>query len=172
MSTRELVVKQLDESDYARWDNFVRQSPDGTFYHLAGWKRLIENELNHETYYLYCEIGGEIASALPLVRVKSWLFGDALISMPFLVYGGPIATNDQALGEVVKAARELAEKLAVDHLELRNQVPLAGDWQIKDTYVTFSQGLGSGSRSEPDGNSTETTCHGSQRDQGWIEGRT
>ena len=136
-----LVVKQLDDSDLARWDSFVRRCPDGTFYHLAGWKGLIEKQLQHDTYYLYCEIGGEIASVLPLVRVKSWLFGDALISMPFLVYGGPIATNDQALGEVVKAARELAEKLAVDHLELRNQVPLAGDWQSKDTYVTFRKAL-------------------------------
>ena len=141
MSTRELIVKRLDDSDYARWDNFVRQSPDGTFYHLAGWKRLIENVLNHETYYLYCEIGDEIAAVLPLARVKSWLFGDALISIPFLVYGGPVATNDKALGEVVDAARRLAKELAVDYLELRNQVPLVGDWQTKETYVTFRKSI-------------------------------
>ena len=141
MSTPDLVVKQLDESDHARWDSFVRQSPDGTFYHLAGWKRLFENELQLETHYLYCDISGEIAAVLPLARVKSWLFGDALISVPFLVYGGPIAINEQALDKVVQAARNLAEELGVDYLELRNQAPLAGEWQTKDTYVTFRKDI-------------------------------
>jgi hypothetical protein len=116
LSTPDLVVRRLDDSDHGRWDSFVRQSPDGTFYHLAGWRRLFENELQHETHYLYCEVGGEIVAVLPLARVKSWLFGDALISVPFLVYGGPIAINEQALDKVVDAARNLAEELGVDYL--------------------------------------------------------
>jgi len=141
MSMRELVVKQLDDRDHTSWDSFIRQSPDGTFYHLTGWKRLFENELKLETHYLYCEIGGEFVAVLPLARVKSWLFGDALISLPFLVYGGPVATNEQALDKVVDAARNLAEELCVDYLELRNQTPLAGDWQTKETYVTFRKSM-------------------------------
>lgn len=141
MSAREFVVKKLGDCDHARWDSFVRQSLDGTFYHLAGWKRLIEKELRHETHYLHCESGGEIAAILPLVRVKSWLFGDALISTPFLVYGGPIAIGEQALDRVVNAAKELAGELRVDYLELRGQAPIAGEWQTKDTYVTFRKAI-------------------------------
>jgi FemAB-related protein (PEP-CTERM system-associated) len=141
MSTREFVVKRLDDSDYARWDSFVRESRDGTFYHLAGWKSLIEKELNHPTYYLYCERDGEIAAVLPLARVKSWLFGDALISIPFLVYGGPIATDEQALDQLIGAAKNLAVELGVDYLELRNQKLPAGEWQTKNSYVTFRKAI-------------------------------
>jgi len=71
------------------------------------------------------------------VHVKSLLFGNALISVPFLVYGGPIAANEAAFCRVVDAARELARGLAVDHLELRNRTPLEGCWRTKNLYATF-----------------------------------
>jgi FemAB-related protein (PEP-CTERM system-associated) len=90
---------------------------------------------------LYCERDGEIAAVLPLARVKSWLFGDALISIPFLVYGGPIATDEQALDQLVGAAKNLAAELGVDYLELRNQKLLAGEWQTKNNYVTFRKAI-------------------------------
>jgi hypothetical protein len=80
-------IKGLEPSGYSRWDEFVNHAPDGTFYHLSGWRKLIENQLRHSAYYLYCESGDVITGVLPLVRVKSWLFGDALVSVPFLVYG-------------------------------------------------------------------------------------
>lgn len=133
----EYLVKQLERGGETRWDTFVRESADGTFYHLAGWRTIVENQLHHRAYYLYSELDGEIQAVLPLVHVKSLLFGNALISVPFLVYGGPIGVTDQAIEQVTVAAKQLAQELSVDYLELRNQRPIAGDWQTKDSHVTF-----------------------------------
>ena len=133
----ELTVKRLATGEEQRWDEFVHATAGATFYHLSGWKRIIESQLHHPAYYLYCERSGSIEAVLPLVQVKSLLFGNALISMPFLVYGGVVAANPEAQQEIVGAARELAEDLAVDHLELRNQAPMDGPWQTRDSYVTF-----------------------------------
>lgn len=135
------LVKQLEPGDEIRWDSFVRESADGTFYHLAGWKTIVESQLHHPAYYLYSELDGEIQAVLPLIHVKSLLFGDALISVPFLVYGGPIGVNDQAIEQVTLAARRLAEELNVDYLELRNQRAITGDWLTKDSHVTFRKPL-------------------------------
>jgi FemAB-related protein (PEP-CTERM system-associated) len=135
------TVKRLESSENTRWDAFVNSSSEGTFYHLSGWRSLIENSLHHPAYYLYCEKNGEIEAVLPLVHVKSILFGNALISVPFLVYGGPIANNSSALAQILAAARELAVDLGVDHLELRNQVEQPGDWLTKDSYVTFRKAI-------------------------------
>lgn len=129
-------VKILAAADAARWDAFVRSHPEGTFYHLTGWRDVIGGHLGHDTYYLYVERAGEIDGVLPLGRVRSRLFGDALISLPFLVYGGPIANSDEALTLLVDAATELAESLGVDYLELRNRRKIT-DWPTKDTHVTF-----------------------------------
>jgi len=45
------------------------------------------------THYLVAERGSEIVGVLPLAEVKSRLFGHALTSLPFCVYGGPAATT-------------------------------------------------------------------------------
>lgn len=139
--TKKYRVAQLEEGGEARWDEFVELAPNATFYHLSGWKSLFDRQLRHRTYYLYCEFDGRIVAILPLVRVKSLLFGDALISVPFLVYGGPVATDDRALELVIAEARRLAEDLAVDYLELRNLEPLPGDWLGKESYVTFRKAI-------------------------------
>ena len=130
-------MNQLQSGDEPRWDAFVRASAGGTFFHLAGWRSIIENCLNHPAYYLYSESNGKIEAVLPLVHVKSLLFGNALISVPFLVYGGPIASNRDSLNRVINAAKELAREIAVDHLELRNQQPLGGNWHTKELYASF-----------------------------------
>jgi hypothetical protein len=82
-----LALGSLLSSEHQRWDDFVNASDNATFFHLSGWREIIEDFLGHKTYYLYVEREGEIVGILPLARVKSWLFGDALISLPFLVYG-------------------------------------------------------------------------------------
>ncbi|MBT8109706.1 MAG: FemAB family PEP-CTERM system-associated protein [Gammaproteobacteria bacterium] len=131
------AVRRLESGEESRWDAFVRSSPQGTFYHLSGWRSLIENRLHHAAYYLYCEDNGQIEAVLPLVHVKSLLFGNALISVPFLVYGGPLSSSATALDKILEAARDLAVDLGVDHLELRNQDAVPGDWLGKDNYATF-----------------------------------
>lgn len=134
-------VKQLELGGEPRWDSFVRESADGTFYHLAGWKTIVEKQLHHPAYYLYSELNGEIQAVLPLIHVKSLLFGNALISVPFLVYGGPIGANEQAIEQVTVAARRLAQELNVDYLELRNQRAIPGEWLTRDSHVTFRKSM-------------------------------
>lgn len=134
------VVSELGRGDENRWDEFVLRHQCGTFYHLAGWRRIFEDRLGHRSFYLTCEVDGALRALLPLVQVKSLLFGNALISCPFLVYGGPLAADPAAERAVVDRACELARELNVDHLELRNRQPLAidtADWIASDTHVTF-----------------------------------
>ncbi len=98
------------------------------------------DQLGHRTHYLYCERGGEIVAVLPLARVKSWLFGDALVSTPFLVYGGPIASDKEAMAKIIDAAKELADRLGVDHLEFRCRQSVT-DWPRKENFVTFRKSI-------------------------------
>ena len=75
-----LTVKHLAPAEAPRWDAFVQACPRGTFFHLSGWQRVIENTLGHPTHYLYVDSEAGIQGVLPLGHVKSWLFGNALIS--------------------------------------------------------------------------------------------
>lgn len=141
-------VRELGEADHGRWDTFVDNAPDATFCHRVGWKRVIERAFGHRTWYLMAEDAGRVRGVLPLARVKSWLFGDALISLPFCVYGGIVAEDDAAAMALDAAARDLAHDLGVGHLEYRNRRPFHDDWPRKTQYVTFRREIAS----DPDDN--------------------
>jgi FemAB-related protein (PEP-CTERM system-associated) len=131
------TVHTLDKTEHAAWDRFVAGRPDATFFHLAGWSRVVERTCGHRTHYLCAKRDGEITGVLPLAEVKSRLFGHSLISTPFCVYGGAIAVSDRDRAALEQHARALAEKLRVDYLELRNLTASTGEWGGKDLYVTF-----------------------------------
>jgi FemAB-related protein (PEP-CTERM system-associated) len=113
----------LLEGEEARWDAFVAAQPDGTFCHLSGWRRVMKDVLGHDSFYCIAT-GAEGAweGVLPLVRVRGGVFGDYLLSMPFLNYGGALGTPSarEVLG---KHAAELAARMGVGLLELRTRTP-------------------------------------------------
>jgi FemAB-related protein (PEP-CTERM system-associated) len=138
-SSVDLRIGVLDDTARERWDRFVDTHADATFFHRAGWSRVIERSFGHRTHFLYAESGGAIRGVLPLVHVKSLLFGNCLSSSAFCVYGGPVADNDIALHVLDAAALELAQKLGVGHVEYRYRKPRGIDgWIAKsELYATF-----------------------------------
>ncbi len=130
-----------DSTECARWDGFVDSCPEATFFHRAGWQRVITQSQGHKAFYLYAEQHAEITGILPLFEVKSWLFGHALVSTPFCVYGGVVATTDTARLALLEHAKQLAETLQVDYLELRHRAPQTDGWPSKSKHSAFRRQL-------------------------------
>ena len=131
------AIKRYSRDDAARWDAFVGAAEGATFFHRAAWHDIIADELGHRAHYLFAERDGAISGILPLVEIRSRLFGHALISTPFCVYGGVVATDADSEARLTESAAALADELRVDYLELRNCEPRATDWPVKDLYVGF-----------------------------------
>ncbi|MFC6669030.1 FemAB family XrtA/PEP-CTERM system-associated protein [Marinobacterium aestuariivivens] len=137
-----VVIKTLGVQEQERWDRFVETCDEATFFHRAGWKTVIETSTGHTPYYLYAEQDGHICGVLPLVEVKSRLFGHALVSTPFCVYGGVASTCEAATSGLLDHAQSLAEKLRVDYLELRHRQVKTRGWPVRSTHATFRRPLG------------------------------
>jgi FemAB-related protein (PEP-CTERM system-associated) len=138
------IIRSLaisDPADAALWDAFVYACPQATFFHRAGWQRILADVFRHDTHYLYAEVDGRIEGVLPLAHVKSFLFGNALVSLPFAVYGGVAANTPEAADALESAAQDLGRRLRVGHLELRNVAPRHADWPLQDLYVTFRKAI-------------------------------
>ncbi len=131
------MIKILEAKDYGRWDSFVNNHAQATFFHLSGWQTVIEKSFGHKTYFLYLESDGDITAILPLVHVNSLLFGNSLVSTAFCVYGGILAHNNISYDVLDNEACRLARQLGVDALEMRQQERKHPDWPYKDLYVTF-----------------------------------
>ncbi|RMD90424.1 MAG: FemAB family PEP-CTERM system-associated protein [Alphaproteobacteria bacterium] len=133
-----IEVRTFAPEQATAWDAFVRAHDDGTFFHLSGWKDVIEKAFGHACPYLVAREGGEIAGVLPLVHLKSRIFGNRLVSNAFCVYGGPLAASEEAAQALDGAAMALADRLGVDSLEYRLLRPLHDDWvRHDDRYATF-----------------------------------
>lgn len=137
-----VAVRRLQPGDEARWDRFVGACGGGTFFHLAGWKRVIERAFGHRTHYLLAERGGAITGVLPLTHVKSALFGSSLISNAFAVHGGPIAADAESLAALEREAVRLMETIPVPVLELRGWSQHRAEWPTRaDLYAMFRKPL-------------------------------
>ena len=139
-----LICRPLDDAGEPAWDDFVAAHPDSTFFHRAGWRRVVEQAFGHRTHYLLAERDGAISGVLPLGHVRSALFGSSLISVPFCVYGGPLAADRASFEALVAAAEALMQPARASALEFRFLLPPPADWLEpaawpgrSDLYATF-----------------------------------
>ena len=107
-------------SDRAGWEQFVETRGDDAGYHAWGWQRVFEKAFGHRPLYLIARRGDDVAGVLPLVEIRSRLFGNTLTSLPFLNYGGVMADSTDAAGALVAAARDEARARGSEHVELRH----------------------------------------------------
>jgi len=128
-------VREAGAED-AAWDGFVAAAEGSTFCHLAGWRGIMADVLGHECRYLVAEAeDGAWTGVLPLVRVRSRLFGHYLLSMPFLNDGGPLG-DPQARSVLAARGGDEARRLGVDLLELRVREPVGGELTESRRKVT------------------------------------
>lgn len=122
--------------DGGEWDAFVHGADGWTHFQLFRWKDVVERVFGHECIYLAAYDGtGRIEGVLPLVRIRSMLFGHYLVSMPFLNYGGPLG-SPTAVRALADHAKGLARTGAVRLLELRSRTPLPLDLPVSHRKVT------------------------------------
>ncbi|MCC6914626.1 MAG: FemAB family PEP-CTERM system-associated protein [Rhodospirillaceae bacterium] len=133
------AVHALTGHEHERWDAFVQECPEASFFHRAGWRTVIERSFGHRTHYLFAERDGVVKGVLPLVEIKSALFGHALISNGFCVAGGPIAAEDGARAALDARAEDLLRRTGARYLEYRNPVKPKESWSTRvGLYAGFS----------------------------------
>ena len=135
-------VSELEPGEQDQWDRFVMASPSGTIIHLTGWQTVVEKVLGHRSFSLVARGEGGIRGVFPISRVQNKLFGDCLVSMPLGVYGGICAADADAYFSQLQAGSDLAGRLGVQYLEMRNRTePFPTSLPGRDLYVTFTQDL-------------------------------
>jgi FemAB-related protein (PEP-CTERM system-associated) len=137
-------IRELAAGERQAWDDFVRASPHGTFFHLSGWKAAVEEALGHRCHFLLAKSGDRISGVFPISHVKS-VFGDCLVSLPLAVYGGICADDQDSWGKLLAAGDQLGRQMGAQYLEMRNlSEPYESNLPGKDLYVTFLQDLTAG----------------------------
>lgn len=125
-------------SDGAHWDAYVRSARGASAYHAYAWRELVQRIFNHETVYLAArDSTAAIVGVLPLVRLRSRLFGDFLVSMPYFNYGGAVAQSPEIARLLIDRSAERARVLGVDHVELRHATNVCPEWPQRTDKVAM-----------------------------------
>ena len=118
------------------WDEFAAAQKGFTHFHKLGWRAVMERVFGHECVYLTArEPDGNLIGILPLVRVRSVVFGHYLMSMPFVNCGGPLGT-EVGIRALVDEAIALAKRDKVKLLEMRSRVPLEIPLNVSHRKIT------------------------------------
>lgn len=142
MNTLVSSVLGRTESDVLAWDTYVLNSPLTSGYHLSGWRRVIEEAFGHRTYYLIAQDEhGAVQGIVPLVLLASRVFGRFLVSLPFVNYGGLVATSPSAYRALEEGAIEKARVLDAAHIELRHDQPIETAWVSTERKVSMRLSL-------------------------------
>jgi FemAB-related protein (PEP-CTERM system-associated) len=133
-----LRVRELLPGEDSRWDAFVSRHPQGSFFHLSGWRRCVEEVFRHESAYLVAEQGRRWLGVLPLTEVSSpFLGGRNLVSTPYAVYGGVCAESAAAQQALLDRAAAIGRERGAGYVELRHLDERPGDRLTSNLYQTF-----------------------------------
>lgn len=120
------------------WDDYVRRASGSTFCHVSAWREILTDVMGAQCIYLVAKNDeGHWRGVLPLVRVRSSLFGHYLISMPFLNAGGPLGDSDTC-GHLAAAAVEQARSSGADLVELRVRHDLPSRLRVAHRKITVT----------------------------------
>lgn len=132
-------VKPLDTGAEKRWDSFVLEHSRASFFHLTGWKRVIEKTLGHKPRYYYCERDGKITGIAPIFECSNWLIGRCFISLPLAAYGGIVAEDSESEQALLEHSKRMAQSASAEYLEVRVRDGAIFDgFHANELYVTFS----------------------------------
>ena len=132
------TISNMEPGEEVAWDGYVEEHPEATGYHLTGWRHLITKAFGHPTFYFMARgAQGEVRGILPLVFLKSALFGQFLVSLPYVNYGGLIADGPEVQEALLGVASEKAKELGASHIELRHTGGPELAWPKKDHKVSM-----------------------------------
>lgn len=136
-----ITVDIASQRDAGAWDEFVEASPAATGYHVWAWQHVFARAFGHESVYLVARADGRIAGVLPLVHIRSFLFGRSLTSLPFLNYGGIVTDSPDAATALADAAIAIGRARKCDHIELRHVTRRFPALPCKQHKVAMTLGL-------------------------------
>lgn len=130
------------EQEKEAWNTYVSGHECGSFYGMAEWGGVIRDVYGHESIRLVAfgeGTGGiEIVGVLPLVDMRSRIFGNRLVSMPYLDMGGVVADTPEVEKALIAKALEVGGQIRSKRIEVRQVRALSG----LEGLARVSHGLG------------------------------
>ncbi|HEX6986723.1 MAG TPA: hypothetical protein VF170_15185, partial [Planctomycetaceae bacterium] len=107
-----------DRAGRAAWEEYLDRRGGRTLFHRFFWDAAF-GTYRLPALRLVAVREGQVSGILPLVRQRSLVFGDRLVSLPWFDAAGVLADTEEDRRALVEAAVRRAEAMGVRGLEIR-----------------------------------------------------
>lgn len=124
---RPAEAHQLDPLRDPRWPAFVDKHPESSVFHSRPWLEALRRTYGFQpVVYTASPPGVALENGLVLCRVKSWITGRRLVSLPFSDHCEPLVDGAADTRILTNALEETLRKERLRYVEVRARLPLGG----------------------------------------------
>jgi hypothetical protein len=121
------AVHRIDPVGDPRWSRFVESHPLGSVFHSRPWLQALQKTYGFEPIaFTTAPPGVELRNGIVFCRIKSWLTGRRLVSLPFSDHCQPLVASRQELDQLLRALDREPDADSWTHVEMRPLVALRG----------------------------------------------
>jgi hypothetical protein len=120
MRANPIAVYEFDPLHDERWVKFLLRHPESSVFHSVAWLSALQATYGYEpiVFTTTAPDAPELLNGVVFCRVKSWLTGNRLVSLPFSDHCEPLA-RDKDLHAIVGAVHSRRQSDHCKYIELR-----------------------------------------------------
>ncbi len=97
-----MSIHTIDPLSDRRWDDLVARHPNASAFHQRGWLEALARTYGYEpVVFTTSSPTAELKNGLVFCRVKSWLTGSRLVSLPFSDHCEPICDSTEEMKTLI-----------------------------------------------------------------------
>jgi hypothetical protein len=116
-------IQFTDPTVDKRWDDYVKDHPNGSLYHTSTWNRIIQQSFGYHPYYMkMLDSQNNVTGIAPFFLIKSILTGNRLVSLPFSDHCDVLLDNPLDMNILHPFILESAAQLKAEYIELKSRL--------------------------------------------------
>lgn len=136
-----MSLYQIDPLRDPRWTDLLESHPRASVYHLPGWLEALRRTYGYDCFAVTTSPPEAVlTNGLPVCRVRSWLTGNRLVSLPFSDHCEPLVERPEESVEILSFLAREVSRGNWDYAEIRpvEHAPVEHDslqgFQLSQTF--------------------------------------
>ncbi len=115
-----MAVYTLNPLLDSRWGDFAERHPRASIFHAPGWLEALRRTYGYEPIvYTTSAPGTPLLNGMVFCRVRSWLTGDRMVSLPFTDHCEPLVEGPEEGKEILDSLQCALGREKFNYIELR-----------------------------------------------------
>lgn len=114
------TLYEIDPMSDARWEEFVNSHSQSSVFHSTSWLKALKYAYGYDSVvFTTCQPRKTLTNGVLFCRVKNWLTGNRLVSLPFSDHCEPLAGDSAELDDLLLSIRQSVYPGRWKYVEIR-----------------------------------------------------